>query len=45
MLLLKAAVKAEVEVGLMLAPGSCCDEAGDGEAGDDKAGDACAKLL
>ena len=37
----------------MLVPGSCCDEARDGEAGDDKddkagdgeAGDACARLL
>ena len=33
-LLLKAAVEAEVEVRVMLLPGSCCDEAGDGEAGD-----------
>ena len=51
MLLLKATVKAEDEVGVTLVPGSSGDEAEDGEAedGDGEAGeearDACARLL
>ena len=45
MILLKAAVEAEDEVGVMLLPGSCSDEAADDEAGDGEAGDACVRLL
>ena len=46
MLLLKATVEAEDEVGVTLVPGSSGDEAedGDGEAGEE-ARDACARFL